>query len=304
MKKIIKQLYLNGCVIKKNEPLKNYTNFNIGGNTPYLLLPNSKSSLIFSLKTLLKEKIPFKILGGGSNLIIKDNCLDYLVLCTKFINSIEYYKYDNNYCILNVESGFSLSKLSLLSAEIGLSGLEFACGIPGTLGGAIYMNAGAYDGEIQKIIDNVEIFDLNDQKIKVFSKQDMNFNYRKSILQNKNLIALSAKLKLIYNEKDKILKDIKHLLEKRWESQPLDLPSAGSTFKRPKPDFYIGTTIEKLGLKGFTIGGAQISEKHAGFIVNKNNASYNDVINLINYIKKIIYENYKINIEIEPEIWD
>ncbi|BBE30497.1 UDP-N-acetylenolpyruvoylglucosamine reductase [Tepiditoga spiralis] len=291
---LIKDLYLNGCDVKKNEPLKNHTNFRVGGKVSYFIEPRTKESFIYALKKLKNEE--YKIIGGGANIIAKDEFHDFFVLSTKNLSN---YKLKGEKII--AECGVSITRLSKISCENNLSGLEFASGIPGSLGGAIFMNAGAYGGEFKDVVESVEIFDVNEEKIKTFSREDMKFDYRSSIVKNLKIIVLSAVLKL--NIGNNVEEKTKELLEKRWERQPLDMPSAGSIFKRPKPDFYVGTTIEKLGLKGFSIGDAQISEKHAGFIVNKGNATFEDILNLIKLVKNKVKILYNMNLEVEPEIW-
>ncbi|UYP00931.1 UDP-N-acetylmuramate dehydrogenase [Oceanotoga sp. DSM 15011] len=316
MNNIIKYLYINGCDIKKDEPLKNHTYFRLGGKTPYMIFPKTKEIFINTLKVLKENNINFKIIGGGANLIVKDENLDFLILSTKYLNKINIKNEDVlNYILkernneeykkveVYAETGIYLSNLVYQLAENNLSGMEFSSGIPGTLGGAIFMNAGAYDGEIKQVISEVEIIDLNDLKIKKINNENMNFSYRRSILQNSNKIALSTILKLEMKEKEFIINKIKRLSEKRWERQPLEYPSAGSIFKRPKEDFYVGTTIEKMGLKGYRIGDAEISEKHAGFIINRGNATFKDVMSLIDYIKEKVRKEYNIILNVEPEIW-
>lgn len=299
MNQIAKELYLLGCNILKDEPLKLHTTFKIGGKVPLFAIPKTKKIFVETLKYLVKRKIDFKIIGGGANLIIKNKDLNFVVISTEYLTDIDI-KDDQIFA----EVGVPVSRLAYFAMEKGLSGLEFAAGIPGTLGGALFMNAGAYGSQMENVIEEVEAFDLKERKIVILDKKKIKFDYRKSIFQERRYISLSARLKLIKDRKSSIEKRIKELSLKRWEKQPLEYPSAGSMFKRPKPDFYVGTTIEKLGLKGFSIGGAQISDKHAGFIINKGNATFSDVMNLINHIRKIVKDKYGENLEIEPEIWE
>ena len=299
MNQIAKELYLLGCNILKNEPLKLHTTFKIGGKVPLFVIPKTKKIFVETLKYLVKRKIDFKIIGGGANLIIKNKDLNFVVISTEYLTDIDI-KDDQIFA----EVGVPVSRLAYFAMEKGLSGLEFAAGIPGTLGGALFMNAGAYGSQMENVVEEAEVFDLEKKEIIILNKEDIKFDYRKSIFQQRRYISLSAKLKLIKDKKENIEERIKELSLKRWEKQPLEYPSAGSMFKRPKPDFYVGTTIEKLGLKGFSIGGAQISDKHAGFIINKGDATFSDVMNLINHIRKIVKDKYGENLEIEPEIWE
>ncbi len=318
--KILKELYANGCDVKKDEPMKNHTNFRIGGATPYMFFPRTKSSFIYTLRILKKNNIRYRVIGGGANLIVKDEKLDFVVISTKYLSNIslrnediiKYLLMENTELMdigfkdeeIYAETGVPISRVSSWAAEEELSGLEFASGIPGTVGGAIFMNAGAYEGEMKDVVKSVEVYDEYNDNIIIISNENLDFSYRHSILQDKNYIVLSVIFKLEKKSKNEIFNKIKELSKKRWNRQPLDMPSAGSIFKRPRKDFYVGTTIEKLGLKGFTLGDAMVSEKHAGFIVNKGNATFKEVMNVILEVKKIVKEKYDTDLEIEPEIWN
>lgn len=304
LEEICKELYIQGCEIKKDEYLKNHTNFRIGGKTPYMFFPKTKKAFIDTLIQLKKNNIPFKIIGGGTNLIVADYNINFVVVSTKYLTGLkEEILMDGQQLLVETECGVYLSSLSYLVSEKGYSGLEFACGIPGTLGGALYMNAGAYDGEIKDVVLETEVLDLSDLKIKKLRKEELGFSYRKSILQSSSLILLSSKQVLYKGEFEEIKRKIEDFSKRRWNKQPIEMPCAGSIFKRPKPDFYVGTAIENLGLKGYSIGDAQISSKHAGFIINKGNATFNQVMALIEYIKNAIKEKYQVDLIIEPEIW-
>ncbi|SHE48831.1 UDP-N-acetylmuramate dehydrogenase [Marinitoga hydrogenitolerans DSM 16785] len=294
-----KYLYTIGCNVLINEPMSAHTTFKIGGKAPYFIIPKTKNVFIEVLKYLSNNTIPFRIIGGGANLIIKDEELDFVVVSTEYLTG---YKFDGE--ILYAEVGIPFSRLSYLAMENNLSGLEFAAGIPGSLGGALFMNAGAYGGQISDVVEEVEVFDLNEKKNINLRKEQLSFDYRKSIFQKRRYISLSAKLKLFRNKREKIEEKIKEFSIRRWEKQPLEYPSAGSIFKRPKPDFYVGTTIEKLGLKGCSVGDAEVSKKHAGFIINKGNAKFKEVFKLIEYIKDVVRKKYNIDLEVEPEIWE
>ncbi|NUU99290.1 UDP-N-acetylenolpyruvoylglucosamine reductase [Marinitoga sp. 1154] len=294
-----RDLYLLGCNVLVNESLRLHTTFKLGGVVPLFVVPKTKEIFIKAIRYLKNKNIDFRIIGGGANLIVKDEYMDFVVVSTEFLTG---YNIQDEY--IYSEVGIPFSRLSYIAMENSLSGLEFACGIPGTLGGALFMNAGAYGGQISNIINEVEVFDLKEETIKKLNKKELSFDYRKSIFQERRYIALSAKLKMVKKEKHKINEKMKDMSIKRWKKQPLEYPSAGSIFKRPRSDFYVGTTIEKLGLKGYSIGGAQISKKHAGFIINKGNAKFSDVLNLINYVKKTVKNEYNVELEIEPEIWE
>nr|WP_239525489.1 UDP-N-acetylmuramate dehydrogenase [Marinitoga litoralis] len=294
----MKYLYSLGNTILINEPLKMHTTIKVGGITPYYIIPKTKQIFINTLDYIIENKINFKIIGGGANLLINDDTLNFVVLSTEYLTG-----YSLNENILISEVGIPISRLSYIAMENSLSGLEFAVGIPGSLGGALFMNAGAYGGQMSDIVTEVEAYDIIERKTIILKKELLNFNYRKSIFQERRYISLSAKINLYKKDITNIKNKMKELSEKRWEKQPLEFPSAGSFFKRPKPDFYVGTTIEKLGLKGFSIGDAEVSNKHAGFIINKGNAKFEDIINLAEKIKKVVKEKYGEDLEIEPEIW-
>jgi len=203
---------------------------------------------------------------------------------------------------IQVGAGLSFKKLCLVALENELSGFENAFGLPGSVGGAVYMNAGCYGWETAENIVEVVAFDGKD--IIKLGKNEIGFGYRTSIFKSeKNLIILQATFKLKKGNKNEIYNLMLETMKKRYEKQPLEFPSAGSVFKRPRPDFYVGTAIESLGLKGFSIGGAQISEKHAGFIINKGGAKAEDVLKLIEYVKDKVREKYNVELETEIEIW-
>jgi len=240
-----------------------------------------------------KSNLPFFILGGGSNILVSDKGYNGLVIKIKNQKS----KIKNNRIL--AEAGLALNRLVELSLKNNLTGMEWAVGIPGTIGGAIYGNAGAFKKSMKDLIKEVEVFDTKDEKIKIFKNKDCKFGYRDSIFKKKkNLIILSASLQLKKGKKMKIKEKIKRYLNYRKETQPLNFPSAGSIFKNPK-NFYAGFLIEKCGLKGKRIGNAKISEKHANFIVNLGNGKAKDVKKLIKLIKKKVKNKFKIELEEE-----
>ncbi len=277
--------------ISISEPLSRFTTFRIGGPADYYLEPLDREDLVNLIKYLNEIGYPFIIIGNGSNILISDEGIRGAAINLEFgFNKIEVSK---NFVF--AEAGIKLSKLVDVCIENSLVGIENLAGIPGTLGGAILMNAGAYGGEISDYILKVEIFD--GEKIRFLSKEECGFAYRKSNLEGK--IILSAEFQLQTGDKEKAKARRKELLLKRNQSQPVELPNAGSIFKNP-PDDFAARLIEQAGLKGLTVGGAKVSEKHANFIVNFNNASANDVLELMKIIQESVYQ--KFGIVLEPEI--
>ena len=278
---------------KKNIDLSGHTTFKIGGKAKYFFIAKTKKQLIGAVKEARKNKIPFFILGGGSNILISDKGFDGLVI--KLENS----QIKTRGFKIFSESGALLSKLVNESALKGLSGLEWAAGIYGTLGGAIRGNAGAFGKEIKDLVEEIEAYDFKEDKIKIFKKRECFFSYRGSIFKKKeNLIVLLAVFELKKGAKKNIKEEIIKYLEYRKKNHPLNLPSAGSVFKNP-PSKSAGELIEKCGLKGKTIGKAQISLKHANFIVNLGGAKSEDVLRLIFLAKKKVKEKFKIDLEEE-----
>jgi len=292
--KIFESLYKAGCDVRMFEKLSCHTSIKIGGRVKYLVLPNDVFSLERAI-TVLKD-FPFQIMGLGTNLLVQDEDLDIAVLKTERLNQIEI----KGEKVL-VESGTPLKRLCLFLMEAELGGLEFAYGIPGSVGGAIFMNAGAYGGEIGEFIEAVEV--LKDGRKIWLSKNEIFFGYRDSTFKREKLIITRAMMSFKKEKKETIKAKMEDYMRRRLEKQPLDLPSAGSVFKRPREDFYVGKAIESLGLKGYRIGGAQISEKHAGFIVNTGSATFDDVMKLIEFVRKKVKEKYGVELETEVEIW-
>jgi len=280
--------------VLENQNIKDYTTYKLFGKIKTIIYPNNIEDLIELLKHLKKEKTKYLVIGNGSNLILKKDYNGVIIKLDKF-DQLEI-----NDDIVTVGAGYSLMKLALKTANLGLSGLEFASGIPGTIGGALYMNAGAYNSSMSDIILETQVLDEN-LNIITLTNQQLNFGYRYSILKQKDYICLNAKMKLKKRNKEEILNIIKTRKEKRLQSQPLEFPSAGSVFRNPE-GMYAGKLIEDLGLKGENIGDAYISEKHANFIINKGNASGEDIDKLITLIKKQVKEEYDIELINEQEI--
>ena len=295
MDKLFADLYKTGCDVRMFERLSCHTSIKIGGRVRYLVLPNDIVSLENAVE-LLSRNIPFQIMGLGTNLLIQDEDLEFVVLKTERLSQI---KIEGERVV--VESGTPLKRLCLMLMEAELEGLEFAYGIPGSIGGAVYMNAGAYGGEIGEFVEAVEV--LKEGKRCWLSKNELSFGYRDSVFKREKMIITRVAMRFRKGRKELIKKRMDDFLKRRLEKQPIDLPSAGSVFKRPRSDFYVGRAIESLGLKGYRIGGAQVSKKHAGFIVNVGGATFKDVIQLIDFVRKRVKGKYGVDLETEVEIW-
>lgn len=279
--------------IKENVSLKKYSTFKIGGRAKHFFAAKTKNDLVRAINTATCFKLPFFILGNGSNLLISDKGFKGLVIKIQ-MSKIKCQK-DKIYA----EAGAPLGQLVDIALKNNLSGLEWAVGIPGSLGGAIYGNAGAFGKSIGDSIAEVEVFDTKNRKIKFFKNKDCKFNYRESVFKkNKNFIIISVKLKLKKDDRKKITNKIREYLIHRLKTQPLNLPSIGSIFKNPK-GFFAAELIEKCGLKGKTVGDAKISEKHANFIVNLGRGKAKDIIKLIKLIKKKVKEKFGVILEEE-----
>ena len=277
-----------------NFPLKEYTSFKIGGIADLYVCPNNLMELLNTLSILKENNVPYFLLGAGSNLLISDKGIRGAVI--KLGDGFDYAHAKGDYILAG--AGVSLAKLALEAKNAELTGLEFAAGIPGSLGGALYMNAGAYGGEMKDVVTEVSFID-EDGTVKTIPCSECGFGYRKSAFSKGNKIIISAKITLKKGNKDEISATMRDLNNKRKEKQPLEYPSAGSTFKRPQGHF-AGSLIEQAGLKGYTVGGAQVSEKHAGFVINTGNATAKDVCELIEYVKKTVFE--KFGVKLEPEV--
>ncbi len=306
--------------VKYNEPMSKHTSFKVGGNADIFITVDSQEKLLKVLELVKNNKfamikqtwqkvdtynenkedaseqnMPITIVGNGTNLLVKDGGIRGLVI--KYMTK-DYHIIGEE---VTVSSGLTNALLAKILLDNSLSGFEFAGGIPGTIGGAVYMNAGAYSLEMKNIVVSTKYLDLNTYEIKTIANNEHNFEYRKSIFQNLNTVILETTLKLQKGNKEEIKAKMQEYAEKRKTTQPLDKPSAGSTFKRGT-DFITAKLIDESGLKGYSIGGAQVSEKHAGFIINTGNATAKDIINLINYVKEKVYEKFGKTIEEEVKI--
>lgn len=287
---------LNLGKIEKDISLSTLTTYKTGGIAKLVVYPNNINNLKQLLKLIHKHNIKYFILGKGSNTLFSDKEFNGVIIKLDKLNNFEIKGTE-----IYVESGMILSKLVQASVKNELTGLEFAIGIPGTIGGAIYMNAGAYGSKMSNIVKSVIVLDEKLQ-IEEIPLEKLKFDYRYSIFQaNKNLICVAANIKLEHGNHDEIDSKIKENLLKRKNSQPLEYPSAGSVFRNPEGN-YAGKIIEELGLKGKNIGGAEISTKHANFIINKNNASSSDILNLIKLVQKEVKDEYKIDLKLEQQL--
>ena len=302
--------------VKYNEPMSKHTSFRVGGNADIFAIVDSEENLTKVIKLAKKSSMPITIVGNGTNLLVKDGgirglVIKYIANDYSFINKEEPKDKDNNIDesnedatnskIITVSSGMTNARLAKILLDNSLSGFEFLAGVPGTIGGALVMNAGAFGGEIKDIVLNTKYIDLDNIEERIIEKNEHKFEYRKSIFQSLNCIILETTLKLKLESKDKIEEKMNEYSKKRIETQPLDMPSAGSTFKRGN-DFITAKLIDESGLKGYSIGGAEVSTKHAGFIVNKGNAKAKDIIELINYVKEKVYEKFGKEIQEEVKI--
>ena len=280
------------------EPMAKHTSFRIGGNAEVMAFPKSTEELAQLLKTSALLDVKPAILGAGTNVLAPDEGLNGLVICLKdCLSGME--QLDDNR--IRVAAGVTMTRAAVFAANLGLSGMEFAHGIPGTVGGGIYMNAGAYGGEICDICESVDVMDM-EGNLRTCSGVEMGFSYRHSVLEDRPGIVTGAVFKLHPKEPEEIKAKMKELQAKRSASQPLDLPSAGSAFKRPVGG-YAAALIDEAGLKGYTVGGAAISTKHAGFAVNVGGATAGDVQDLLKQVSDIVFERSGIRLEPKIRIW-
>ncbi len=284
--------------LRFQESMAKHTSFRIGGPAEVMAFPENKEELSKLLKTSAILDVKPVILGAGTNVLAPDDGIAGLVICLKdCMDGME--RIDDT--TIRVAAGVTMTRAAVYAANLGLSGLEFAHGIPGTVGGGVYMNAGAYGGEICQVCTCVEVMDKNGD-LRLVSNEDMQFSYRHSVLEESDDIVISADFALTAAPVDEIKAKMKELMGKRSASQPLDLPSAGSAFKRPVGG-YAAALIDQAGLKGFAVGGAAISTKHAGFAVNVGGATAEDVKNLLKQVSDIVFERSGIRLEPEVRIW-
>jgi UDP-N-acetylmuramate dehydrogenase len=279
-----------------DEPMKNHTTFKVGGPADILVQPASIEEIKSSIEICRSEDISFTVVGNGSNLLVKDGGIRGVVI--KIADLFSEIKVEGE--TLKAHAGAVMSKVSKTALESSLGGFEFASGIPGTIGGAVTMNAGAYGGEMKDWVSHVTCID-NDGNINRYSNEEMEFGYRKSLVQKKNLIVVEVELSLLKDDYKEIKSKIDDFTEKRTSKQPLHLASGGSTFKRPQGHF-AGKLIEDSGLRGLRYKNVQVSEKHCGFVVNLGDSYAEDVLHLIGVIQKTVYDNFGVSLETEIRI--
>lgn len=286
------QSVLSEDSIKIGEPMKNHTTFRIGGPAKYYLTPKTQEELAETVVLCRKEGIPYYVMGNGSNLLVGDEGYEGAVVSTEQLNRI-WVDEDG----LTAQAGALLSRLAKTAAEESLTGLEFAAGIPGTLGGAVVMNAGAYGAEMKDVLIWAEVLDT-EGKIQKLEVEQLHLGYRTSCIPAQKYLVLKARLNLLRGMRQEIYGRMEELARRRREKQPLEYPSAGSMFKRPK-GHYAGKLIDEAGLRGFQIGGAQVSEKHCGFVINRGNATASDVAELCREVKRRVLETSGVELELE-----
>ena len=279
--------------IELNAKMSEHIYFKVGGEVDILLNPSNVKQIKRTLQICNKNKIPFYVIGNGSNLLVKDGGIKGVVI--KLCNLKSIIRNGNE---IKAESGALLRDVSAKAVQNSLTGFEFACGIPGSVGGAVFMNAGAYGGEINNVIKEAEVID-KDGNIMTLSKEELELGYRTSSVMKNGYIVLSAVFSLKSGEESKVKERVNELTMKREEKQPLEYPSAGSTFKRPE-GYFAGKLIEDAGLKGFSIGGAAVSEKHSGFVINKGGATAKDILDLIAHIQSEVKKQF--GVDLHPEV--
>lgn len=293
-KDLFKDIYLEDS-IKVNEPMKNHISFKVGGPADILLEPSDEKQIIKSIEICKNNNIPYIVIGNGSNLLVRDGGIRGVVIKLSGLNFI---KVDGNY--ISAGAGVVLKEVSDVALENSLTGFEFASGIPGSVGGAVFMNAGAYDGEMKNIISSVTVLD-KEGNILTLEKDELEFGYRTSSVKTEGYIVISAQFELQLGDKVKIKNRIDELTQKREEKQPLEYASAGSTFKRPE-GYFAGKLIQDAGLKGFTIGGAAVSQKHSGFVINTGNATAQDVLDVIKHVQDEVKNQFGVELKTEVRI--
>lgn len=279
--------------IKYDEPMRKHTSFRIGGPADFFIRPGDIEELKQVIQCCKKESVPYYIIGNGSNLLVKDKGFRGCII--QIYDNFKEVHIDGTK--VTAQSGVLLSRLSNVILAESLTGFEFAHGIPGTLGGAVFMNAGAYGGEMKDVIQYATVMDL-EGNIFQLANEELELGYRTSIAQKKGYIVLEVVMQLQKGEYDAIKKRVNELTHQRTTKQPLNMPSAGSTFKRP-PGYFAGKLIMDAGLRGYRIGGAQVSEKHCGFVVNTGDATAKDVLDLIAYVQKKVKEQFEVQMETE-----
>ncbi|MED1796902.1 UDP-N-acetylmuramate dehydrogenase [Brevibacillus nitrificans] len=295
MKQIAEELLQAGIEkVWTNEPLANHTTWRIGGPADLLIQPKDKDSLQAAFQIIHRHEIPWSVIGRGSNLLVRDRGIRGAVL--KVAEGLSHCEFRGEEVC--VGAGYSMIRLAMETGKMGLTGMEFAGGIPGTVGGAVYMNAGAHGSDLSRILIDAEILFENGER-KVLTNEELSFSYRTSLLQQRKGIVVEARFRLQSGDRKEIAATLAANKERRRLTQPLQMPCAGSVFRNPPGD-HAGRLIEAAGLKGYQIGGAQVSEKHSNFIVNCGGATATDVLTLIDYIRSTIQSKY--GIDLHPEV--
>lgn len=280
--------------VKTEEPMKNHTTFRVGGPAEFFVMPRSAEEVKKVIDLCRRESFPYYIIGNGSNLLVSDQGYRGVVL--QIYKEMSYIEIEEN--VVVAQAGALLSAIANKALENGLTGFEFAAGIPGTLGGACVMNAGAYGGEMKDVLEEVAVL-TEEGEVLIIPKENLELGYRTSIIARKGYIVLEARIQLREGEKEAIKSLMEELKDKRVSKQPLEYPSAGSTFKRPE-GYFAGKLIQDAGLRGFSVGGAQVSEKHCGFVINRENATAADVAELMRQVSARVEEEF--GVKLEPEV--
>ena len=288
--------YIDKENIRYDEPMSKHTTLKVGGNCDVMVLPKTNEDILNVINFAKENNVPVTVIGNGSKLLVLDGGIRGIVI--KLSSKFASYTIEDNY--IEVAAGMSLPRLSIIAKDNGLSGLEFAAGIPGNVGGAVYMNAGAYGSEMSNIIEEVTFID-EACNIKTISNEECNFSYRNSIFRSKDYVILSTKLKLVHGNKEEIAALMNKNNDSRREKQPLEYPNAGSTFKRPE-GYFAGKLIQDAGLAGFTVGGAQVSAKHCGFVINAGGATAADIVELMKQVSDKVEELNGIPLEAEVKM--
>lgn len=280
--------------VLKDEPMSRHTTFRVGGPSDYFVVPRSTGEIRDTIAICRQEGVPYYILGNGSNLLVGDK--GYRGVVIQIYKNLNQIRTEGN--LIYAQAGALLSKVAAEALEHSLKGLEFASGIPGTLGGAIMMNAGAYGGEMKQVIERAVVL-TQDGEIKTLSLEELELGYRTSIIARENYVVLEAVIRLEKGDAEEIRSYMEELKNKRVTKQPLEYPSAGSTFKRPE-GFFAGKLIEDAGLRGFQVGNAQVSEKHCGFVINKGGATAAEIVSLMEQVADKVEANA--GVRLEPEV--
>ena len=280
---------------KQNEPMKKHTSFKIGGAADLFVCPETAEQTAKAVKLAEENGVPVTVVGNGSNLLVSDLGIAGMVICLEKMN---YVSVEGE--VITAGAGALLGKVAMTAAADELTGMEFAAGIPGSVGGAVFMNAGAYGGEMKDVLVSVDVL-TKELEVKTIPAEELDLSYRHSIVPEEGYIVLGAKLKLTKGEEAAIRGRMAELAEQRREKQPLQYPSAGSTFKRPT-GYFAGKLVQDAGLKGKTIGGAQVSEKHSGFLINIGGATAQDILDLIAFCQKEVKDQFGVTLETEVKI--